>query len=124
MSASVESAPTVNPIVRVLNRTLPYALAITWTVVTLLPIAWMYISSLKTLPEFNVNPWLLPHDATVQNYFDAWGGNAQPGGDQRAATGVALPFASYFRSSLIVTSIALVLTMTIATLAGYAMARQ
>lgn len=106
-----------------LARALPYVLAVLWTVITITPIIWMYASSLKTLPEFNLNPWLPTLNPQLQNYLDAWGG-AAPAGDQRAATGVALPFALYFRSSLIVTTGALILTMIVATLAGYALARQ
>lgn len=107
-----------------LSRILPYALAIVWTLITITPIIWMYASSLKTLPEFNLNPWLPTTSPQLQNYLDAWGGAAPVGGDQRAATGVALPFASYFRSSVIVTTGSLILTMVVATLAGYAVARQ
>jgi ABC-type glycerol-3-phosphate transport system permease component len=111
-----------NRAVRRIIDVLPYALALVWTLVTILPIIWMYVSSLKTLPEYNVNPWLPPANPTIDNYVDAWSGQT-PIGDQRGASEIPLPFATYFRNSLIVTGGSIVLTMTIATLGGYALAR-
>lgn len=104
-------------------RFVPYALAVLWTLVTLLPLIWMYYTSLKSLPAFNLERWLPPTDLQWVNYLYAWTGSVPSGSDFRAGSVVAVPFASYFRNSIIVTAGSLAATMLIASLGAYALAR-
>jgi raffinose/stachyose/melibiose transport system permease protein len=103
-------------------RPLPYVLAAVWTLVTLMPIIWMYFSSLKSLPDYTQNPWLPTTNPQFVNYYDAWTG-VIPGANSIEAGLVPLPFASYLTNSVIATSGALVLTLGIAIPAAFALAR-
>jgi raffinose/stachyose/melibiose transport system permease protein len=105
-----------------LFRWTPYLLASVWTLLTLLPLVWMYYASLKSLPDFNLNRWSVAITPHFENYVEAWTGSV-PGGDFRAGTLVPLPFSSYFTNSVIITFGSLAMTMALASLGGYALAR-
>ena len=75
----------------------------------IIPILWIFISSLKTPNElFSWPPTLIPNDFTFQNYVTAF---------EKAN------FAVYFRNSFIVTVSATVLTLVINSMAGFALAK-
>lgn len=101
----------------------PYLVAVIWTLLTLLPIIWMYSSSLKTLPEYDLNPWLPTTNPQFVNYFDAWTG-VIPGSDPRSTANIPLPFATYLFNSVVATGGSLALTLGIGILGAYALARQ
>ena len=105
-----------------LFRWTPYLLASLWTLLTLLPLVWMYYASLKSLPDFNLNRWSVAITPHFENYVEAWTGSV-PGADFRAGTLVPLPFSSYFTNSVIITAGSLALTMILASVGGYALAR-
>jgi alpha-1,4-digalacturonate transport system permease protein len=78
-------------------------------VIFIIPILWIFISSLKTPNElFNWPPTLIPNEFTFQNYVTAF---------EKAN------FAVYFRNSFIVTVSATVLTLVINSMAGFALAK-
>jgi len=82
----------------------------------------MYYASLKSLPDFNLNRWSVAITPHFENYVEAWTGSV-PGADFRAGTLVPLPFSRYFTNSVIITAGSLALTMILASLGGYALAR-
>jgi len=82
-------------------------LALAWS---LAPIYWMVATSFKTeLEAARLVPTLWPHDATIDNYLGLWTGS--------------LPFPSFFLSSLTTCLATAVVSVLIATPAGYALSR-
>lgn len=70
---------------------------------------WCVMVSLKSNPEFfSSSPWSLPHHPRFSNYANAWNG-AQIG--------------SYFLNSLYVTTVSVVVSLVLALMAAYALAR-
>ncbi len=77
-------------------------------VVILVPVAWVFVASVKQNSEFYGNPWTLPQGLYFQNFADAW---------QKASMD------EYMVNSVIVTAVALVLLIVIALPAAYVLAR-
>lgn len=74
----------------------------------LIPVAWVFLASVKQNSEFYGNPWSLPLGFHFQNFVDAW---------TRAGMG------EYMLNSVIVTAVALILLLIIALPAAYCLAR-
>lgn len=74
----------------------------------LLPMAWVWVSSLKSGPEIMASPWSWPENPKWENYGSAW---------ERAGIG------RYFLNSLFVTAGTLVILIPIGAMAAYILAR-
>ena len=75
----------------------------------LVPLGWMLLTSIQTLPESrHFPPVLIPSGIHWQNYPDAWN---------------AAPFGRFFANSMIVTLSAVAGNLVFCSLAGYAFAR-
>jgi multiple sugar transport system permease protein len=75
------------------------------------PFIWIVLASIKTDAELYATPIkYLPSHPTLQNYVEAW-------------TSPLTPFSRFFANSLWVSSVTMVATIVISTLAGYALAR-
>ena len=74
----------------------------------LVPVAWVFVASIKENSEFYRNPWTIPQGFHYQNFVDAW---------QTANMG------EYMLKSVIVTAMALFLLVVIALPASYVLAR-
>ena len=85
-----------------------YLMLILLAVTILVPVAWVFVASIKENSEFYGNPWTLPQGFHFQNFVDAW---------QKANMG------EYMLNSVIVTALALVLLIVIALPAAYVLAR-
>ena len=72
------------------------------------PVAWVFMASVKENREFYGNPWTLPEGLYWQNFVDAW---------NKASMG------EYMINSVIVTALAIVLLLVIALPAAYCLAR-
>ena len=72
------------------------------------PVAWVFMASIKENREFYGNPWTLPEGVYWQNFVDAW---------NKASMG------DYMINSVIVTALAIVLLLVIALPAAYCLAR-
>ncbi|MFH1009001.1 MAG: carbohydrate ABC transporter permease [Candidatus Latescibacterota bacterium] len=86
-----------------------YALLLFWSLVCLYPLAWMFATSLKTMPEITQDAMaLLPEAFRWENYAEAWThGN----------------FGVYFKNSIIVTTVALFLVLWTSSMTAFAVAR-
>lgn len=73
-----------------------------------IPVAWVFVASVKENSEFYRSPWALPKGFYFQNFIDAF---------QTAKMG------DYFLNSIIVTVLALILLLVIALPAAYVLAR-
>ena len=74
----------------------------------LVPVAWVFVASIKENSEFYRNPWAIPQGFHFQNFIDAW---------QTASMG------DYMFKSVLVTALALFLLVIIALPAAYVLAR-
>ena len=72
------------------------------------PVAWVFMASVKENREFYGNPWTLPEGLYWQNFVDAW---------NKASMG------EYMINSVIVTALAIVLLLVISLPAAYCLAR-
>ena len=81
-----------------------FALAISIVV----PVAWVFMASVKENSEFYGNPWALPKGLYWENFVNAWN-KAQMG--------------DYMLNSVFVTAIALIILLVVALPAAYALAR-
>lgn len=79
--------------------------AVAW----LLPFLWMVSTAMKTKPEiFTSPPAWLPKSFNFDNFVTAW---------------VAAPFANYYFNSFLVASATTLITLLVASMGGYALAR-
>ena len=85
-----------------------YVALITLAVTIIVPVAWVFMASIKQNSEFYGNPWVLPMGVHLQNFADAW---------NKARMG------EYMLNSVLVTALALILLLVIALPAAYALSR-
>ena len=85
-----------------------YVVLAVLAIVIIVPVAWVFVASIKQNSEFYGNPWTPPQGFYYQNFIDAW---------QKASMG------SYMLNSVIVTALALALLIVIALPAAYVLAR-
>lgn len=85
-----------------------YVALITLAILILVPVAWVFMASIKQNSEFYGNPWTLPAGFYWQNFVDAWG---------KANMG------SYMLNSVIVTALALLILLLVALPASYCLSR-
>ena len=74
----------------------------------IIPVAWVFVASIKENSEFYGNPWSIPLGVHWQNFTDAW---------TKARMG------EYMLNSVIVTAMALALLLVIALPAAYCLSR-
>lgn len=85
-----------------------YVVLIVLAVCIIVPVAWVFMASIKENSEFYGNPWALPAGFYWQNFVDAWN-SARMG--------------EYMINSVIVTAIALALLLVVALPAAYCLSR-
>ena len=85
-----------------------YVVLIAVAISIIVPVAWVFMASIKENSEFYQNPWALPAGFYWQNFVDAW---------QKASMG------SYMFNSVIVTALALVILVIVALPAAYCLSR-
>lgn len=74
----------------------------------IVPVAWVFMASIKSNPEFYGNPWALPKGFYFENFVDAW---------------EAANMGDYLLNSVIVTFIGLILLLAISLPCAYILAR-
>ena len=85
-----------------------YVALITLAVSIIVPVAWVFLASIKENSEFYGNPWTMPKGIYFQNFIDAF---------QKAKMG------EYFLNSVLVTALALAILLVVALPAAYVLAR-
>ena len=91
-----------------LYRIFIYVALATFAVLILVPLAWVFMASIKQNSEFYANPWNLPAGFYWQNFVEAW---------QTAKMG------EYMLNSVIVTALSLALLLIVALPAAYGLSR-
>lgn len=85
-----------------------YVALLTLAVTIIIPVAWVFMASVKENSEFYGNPWALPAGFYFQNFMDAWG---------KARMG------EYMFNSVMVTALALLILLVVALPAAYVLSR-
>ena len=85
-----------------------YVALATLAVLILVPVAWVFLASIKQNSEFYGNPWALPAGFYWQNFVDAWN---------------AASMGSYMLNSVAVTALALAILLAVALPAAYCLSR-
>lgn len=85
-----------------------YVVLLALAISILLPVAWVFMASVKENSEFYGDPWALPMGIHLQNFADAW---------NKAHMG------QYMLNSVVVTAMALALLLVVALPAAYVLAR-
>ena len=91
-----------------LYKAFVYVALATLAIVILVPVAWVFMASIKQNSEFYGNPWALPAGFYWQNFVDAW---------NSASMG------SYMINSVLVTAMALGILLIVALPASYCLSR-
>ena len=90
-------------------RSVPfYLVLVVATVITLVPIIWVFASALKSNKEIRENALALPQEWRFQNYIDAWFGAS---------------FDQYFFNSIFITVTSVAIVLFLSSLAAYAFAK-
>jgi ABC-type glycerol-3-phosphate transport system permease component len=89
-----------------------YGFLVSWAVVELFPILFMFLQSVKTDQEIVGNLWGLPASPRLGNFQRVWEGGS-----------LGVPMGRYFLNSIVVTTATLLFLMVTGSLAAYALAR-
>ena len=85
-----------------------YVALLTLAISIIVPVAWVFMASIKENSEFYGNPWAKPAGFYIQNFADAWG---------KARMG------EYMLNSVLVTALALLILLVVALPAAYMLSR-
>ena len=85
-----------------------YVVLITLAICVIVPVAWVFMASIKQNSEFYGNPWTLPAGFYWENFKNAWN---------------AASMGQYMLNSAIVTALALALLLVVALPAAYCLSR-
>lgn len=85
-----------------------YAALVVLAVIIIVPVAWVFMASVKQNSEFYGNPWTLPAGLYFQNFVDAWG---------KARMG------EFMLNSVLTTTLAILLLLAVALPAAYVLSR-
>ena len=99
-----EKSPVGDRIVKIFI----YVALITLAILIIVPVAWVFMASVKENSEFYGNPWALPAGFYWQNFVDAW---------NKARMG------EYLFNSILVTALALGILLLVALPAAYVLSR-
>lgn len=89
-------------------RVITYIMLILLAILIIVPVAWVFMASIKQNSEFYGNPFALPQGVYLQNFADAW---------TKANMG------NYFLTSVTVTAAALLILLVVALPAAYVLSR-
>jgi N-acetylglucosamine transport system permease protein len=85
-----------------------YVILITLGITIIIPVAWVFMASIKENSEFYGNPWTIPKGIYLQNFIDAFT-DAKMG--------------DYMLNSVFVTGLAIIILLIVALPAAYVLAR-
>ncbi len=90
------------------QKILIFTVLIIWALINIFPLGVMFISGFKTTREIFMNPFGLPKHWGFNSYVKAW----------KSAN-----FAAYFKNSIIVSAVSIVLILFISSMGAYVLAR-
>ncbi|MFJ2532615.1 carbohydrate ABC transporter permease [Microbacterium maritypicum] len=109
MALEFTPARPANPRARLqASRVVVHAVMIALSAAIIIPTAWIFMASIKTRPEFYGEPWALPLGVHWENFTDAF---------------VKARMGDFFLNSVLVTVLALAISLVVAVPAAYVLAR-
>ncbi len=90
------------------QKSLIFIVLVVWALINIFPLGVMFISGFKTTREIFMNPFGLPKHWTFNSYIKAW----------KAAN-----FAAYFKNSIIVSAVSIILILFVSSMGAYVIAR-
>lgn len=103
---------SLHAFIRRAPKAIVLALLILWGIVQVYPIAFMFITSIKTDKQILNAPFAFPDPLQLENYAIVWQGDR-----------VSQPYINFFGNSFVITLGSLLILLFVAGLAGYALAR-
>lgn len=91
-----------------LMKAVTYIVLIILAITIIVPVAWVFMASVKQNSEFYGNPFTLPQGIYLQNFVDAW---------TKANMG------DYFMTSVMITALSLAILLVVALPAAYVLSR-
>lgn len=85
---------------------------ISWAIIQLFPLLFLFLSAFKTDAEIVHGIWSIPKHPTLENFISAWTGGS-----------LEVPISRYFLNSVVVVGISLILTTFLGAMASYGLAR-
>ncbi len=85
-----------------------YVVLATLAITIIVPVAWVFMASVKENQEFYGNPWNLPKGFHFQNFVEAW---------------TTAKMGDYMLNSVLVTALALIILLVVALPAAYCLSR-
>ncbi len=85
-----------------------YVVLATLAITIIVPVAWVFMASIKENSEFYANPWNLPKGFHFKNFVDAW---------------TTAKMGEYMLNSVIVTALSLAILLVVALPAAYCLSR-
>lgn len=102
------ASPRARPVGRLFGLGALYVVLATYAAAVVLPMVWLFYTSLKNNQEIFASAWRLPHVPHWENFVSAW---------VRAGIG------RYFLNSVLVTTISVALILLVSAMAAYALTR-
>ena len=90
------------------GKILTYFILVFLAVIIIVPVAWVFVASIKQNSEFYGSPWAMPQGVHWQNFVDAW---------TKARMG------EYFFTSALVTAVGIGILLVVALPAAYVLSR-
>ncbi len=90
------------------GKILTYFILVFLAVIIIVPVAWVFVASIKQNSEFYGSPWTMPQGVHWQNFVDAW---------TKARMG------EYFFTSALVTAVGIGILLVVALPAAYVLSR-
>ena len=103
MNTTTKTSPS-----ETLYKVFIYVVLAMLAIVIIVPVAWVFLASIKQNSEFYGNPWTLPASFYWKNFVDAWN---------------AASMGSYMLNSVIVTVLSLAILLVVALPAAYCLSR-
>ncbi len=91
-----------------LNDIVIRIILLAYSIIVIYPVLWTALTSLKTNKEFYKSPWILPAKPQWSNYARAW---------------VQVDVSVYFKNSIYVTLLCIIITALMAATTGYVLSR-
>jgi len=91
-----------------MKKIVVYFIFIFWLTIVVLPLVWLFYTSLKSTQDIFASTWSLPHILHWENFVYAWKDRG---------------IARYFLNSVLVTNVSLTLVLIVSSMASYVLGR-
>jgi raffinose/stachyose/melibiose transport system permease protein len=93
---------------KISTQVIKYGFLLTYLVIAVFPLIWLFYNSLKTMPEIMNSTFTLPQSFNLENYVEIWTGGSFP---------------RYYLNSIIVSIVSVAGIVVLSTMSGYVFSR-